>query len=171
MILFLICAALFPAIEPYTIGPEDVLTVHVWKEPEVSRRVAVRPDGKISLPLLNDVPAAGLTTVELARRLSDALKQFFTEADVAVVVEQVNSRKFYVMGEVTRPGTYPLLASTTVLQGLTAAGGFRDFANTKKIYVLKARGLRLAFDYPAVVKGRKPEQNIFLEPGDTVVVP
>ncbi len=171
MILLLICTALLPAIGTYTIGPEDVLTVHVWKEPEVTRRVAVRPDGKISLPLLNDVQAAGLTAAQLSRRLNDAFKQFFTEADVAVVVEQVNSRKFYVMGEVTRPGAYPLLASTTVLQALTAAGGFRDFANSRKIYVLKARGLRLTFDYPAVVKGKKPEQNIFLESGDTIVVP
>src|SRR5262249_46511478 len=163
--------ALFPAVPTYTIGPEDVLTVNVWRQPEVTRRVSVRPDGKISLPLLNDVQAAGLSAVQLASRLSEALRQFFTEADVSVVVEQVNSRKFYVMGEVARPGAYPLLVPTTVLQALTAAGGFRHPANTKKAYVLKARGLRMAFDYPAVVRGKKPEQNVFLEAGDTVVVP
>ena len=171
MILFLVFAALLPAAEVYTIGSEDVLTIHVWKEPEISRRVSVRPDGKISLPLVNDVQAAGLTAGQLARQLSEGLKKYLTEADVAVVVEQVNSRKFYVMGEVVRPGAYPLLVSTTVLQALTAASGFRDFARTKKIDVLKARGQRLRFDYQAVVKGKKPEQNIFLEPGDTIIVP
>lgn len=171
MLLFLLLAALPAAAETYTIGPEDVLAVHVWKEPEASRRVSVRPDGKISLPLVNDMQAAGLTANQLAVQLSRELKKYLTEADVSVVVEQVNSKKFYVMGEVVKPGAYPLLASTTVLQALTGAGGFRDFANTKKIYVLKARGQRLLFDYPAVIKGKKLEQNIFLEPGDTIVVP
>ena len=183
MILLLVMAALLPAsdvapsgVNPqtYIIGPEDLLAVHVWKEPEVSRRVPVRPDGRISLPLINDVPAAGLTPLQLARQLSEALKKYLTEADVAVVVEQVNSKKFYVMGEVGRPGAYPLLGATSVLQALTAAGGFRDFANTKKIQVLKGAGpaqQRLLFDYNAVIKGKKPEQNVLLEPGDTIVVP
>ena len=99
-----------------------------------------------------------------------ALKQYFTEVDVSVLVEQVNSKKFYVMGEVMRPGGYPLLAPTTVLQALTAAGGFRDFASTRKIQVLRG-DQRLAFDYNAVIKGRKPQQNFQLNPGDTIVVP
>ncbi|MBI3665379.1 MAG: polysaccharide biosynthesis/export family protein [Acidobacteria bacterium] len=183
MIRFLFFTALLaasdvppPGVNPqtYLIGPEDVLAVHVWKEPEVSCRVPVRPDGRISLPLLNDVPAAGLTPTELARRLSVELKKYLTEADVTVVVEQVNSKKFYVMGEVSRAGAYPLLAATSVLQALSAAGGFRDFANTKRIYVLKGSGpsqRRLPFDYKAVVQGKKPEQNVLLEHGDTIVVP
>jgi len=170
MIALLLAAAL-AAAELYVIGPEDVLAVHVWKEPEVSRRVPVRPDGKISLPLINDIQAAGLTADQLARRVSEALKKFLTEADVAVVVEQVNSRKFYVMGEVARPGAYPLVAGTSILQALSAAGGFREFANTKKIQVLKTDGRRLLFDYRAVLKGRKGEQNALLENGDTILVP
>ena len=165
-----------PSVDPhtYTIGAEDVLAVQVWRQPDLSRRVPVRPDGRISLPFTNDVQAAGLTPNDLAQRLGLELKKYFTEADVAVVVEQVNSRKFYVMGEVAHPGAYPLLASTTVLQALSAAGGFREFAGTKKIQVLKGTGAyqkRLLFDYRAVVKGKKPEQNIFLENGDTIIVP
>src|SRR5581483_7460 len=160
--------------ESYIIGPGDVLTVQVWKEPDLSRRVPVRPDGRISLPLLNDVQAAGLTPNELAGRVSQELKKYLTEADVAIVVEQVNSRRIYVMGEIARPGAYPLLAQTSVLQALSAAGGFRELANTKKIYILRGAGVyqkRLLFDYNAVVKGKKPEQNILLENGDTIVVP
>ena len=165
-----------PGLDPqtYTIGPEDVLTVQVWRQPDLSRRVPVRPDGRISLPFTNDVQAAGFTPNDLAQRLGLDLKKYFTEADVAVVVEQVNSKKFYVMGEVARPGAYPLLASTTVLQALSAAGGFREFAGTKKIQVLKGAGAyqkRLLFDYGAVVKGKKPEQNVLLESGDTIIVP
>lgn len=176
LLLLLAAEAAAPGVtaQTYVIGPEDVLAVQVWKEPEVSRRVAVRPDGRISLPLINDVQAAGLTPADLAQRVSRELKKYLTEADVAVVVEQVNSKKFYVMGEVARPGAYPLLENTTVLQALSAAGGFRDFARTKKIYVLKGtppRQTRLLFDYNAVVKGKKPEQNALLEQGDTIVVP
>ncbi len=169
--LALLLAVLATAAETYVIGPEDVLAVHVWKEPEVSRRVPVRPDGKISLPLINDVQAAGLTADQLSRRVSEALKKFLTEADVAVVVEQVNSKKFYVMGEVARPGAYPLVTGASILQALSAAGGFREFANTKKIQVLKGDGRRLLFDYRAVLKGRKAEQNVPLENGDTILVP
>jgi len=154
----------------YLIGTEDVLAVHVWKEPEISRRVPVRPDGNISLPLVNDVRAAGLTPNQLAADLAAALKKFLTEADVSVMVEQVNSKKFYVLGEVTRPGSYPLLAPTSVLQALSAAGGFRDFANTRRIQVLKG-DRRLVFDYNAVAKGKRPEQNVLVEPGDTILVP
>jgi len=154
----------------YIIGAGDVLAVHVWKQPEVTRRMPVRPDGKISLPLLNDVQAAGMAPNQLASALGEALKRYITEPDVSVVVEQINSKKFYVMGEVARPGAYPLLSTTSVLQALIAAGGFRDFANTKKIQVLRG-SQRLAFDYPAVVKGKQREQNVMLENGDTVVVP
>lgn len=179
MILLLVCAAALAAAEAnpakvdpqnYRIGSEDLLAVHVWKQPELSRRVTVRPDGKISLPLVNDVAAAGLTPNQLAQEVAAALKNFMTQADVAVIVEQVNSKKYYVMGEVARPGPYPLPAPTTVLQALAAAGGFREFANTKKIQVLKRSG-RVIVDYRAVVEGKKPWQNVQLEAGDTVVVP
>jgi polysaccharide export outer membrane protein len=161
-------------LHTYVIGIEDVLAVHVWREPEVSTRVPVRPDGNISLPLINDVKAAGYTPNQLADRLRDALKKHLVDPDVTVVVEQVNSKKFYVMGEVVRPGAYPLLENTSVLQALTAAGGFREFANTKKVQVLKGAGpyhKRLVFDYSAVIRGKKAEQNVLLEPGDTIIVP
>jgi polysaccharide export outer membrane protein len=162
-----------PSVPPsYVIGVEDVLDVHLWKEPEISRRVPVRPDGKISLPLVNDVQAAGLTPSRLAAQLSEAFRRHLTDVEVSVIVEQVNSRKFFVIGEVMRPGAYPLATAASVLQALTTAGGFREFANTKKIQVIRAAGgTPLTFDYGAVVKGRRPDQNVWLEPGDTVVVP
>jgi polysaccharide export outer membrane protein len=171
-IIWLLAEAAAVAVNPdtYVIGPEDLLSVHVWKEPELSRRVPVRPDGCISLPLINDVRAAGLTPNRLAADLAEKLRQHLTEADVSVMVEQVNSKKYYVIGEVQRPGPYLLPGPVTVLQALTAAGGFKDFAETRKIQVLR-RNLRLAFDYNAVVKGKKPEQNFVVEPGDTIVVP
>ena len=154
----------------YIIGVEDVLAVNVWRQPDLSRRVVVRPDGRITLPMINDVQAAGLTPARLAEDVTGALRKHLKEPDVAVIVEQVHSKKFYVIGEVTRPGAYPLQAPTSVLQALTAAGGFREFANTKKIQVLKNAG-RVLFDYRAVIEGKKPWQNVQLEPGDTVVVP
>jgi len=161
-----------PRVNPdaYVIGAEDVLAIHVWKEPEITRRVPVRPDGKISLPLVPDVQAAGLTPTQLAASLTEAFKVHLTDPEVAVVVDQVHSRKFHVMGEVARPGSFPLLGPTTVLQALTAAGGFRDFANTKKIVLIRGER-RYGFDYQAVIKGRKLEQNVRLEPGDTLLVP
>ena len=157
----------------YVIGVEDVLSVHVFRQPELSRRAPVRPDGRISLPLLGDTPAAGLSPHQLAADIAEALKKHMTEADVTVIVEQANSRKFYVMGEVTRAGSYPLLAPVTVLQALSAAGGFREFADTKRVQVLRGWGpgqKRFLFNYDAVVRGRNTEQNILLEAGDTVVV-
>lgn len=167
--MLLLLALLLPS-GPYVIGPEDVIAVQVWKEPEISRRVAVRPDGKISLPLVQDVQAAGLTPPQLVIALTDAFKLHLADPEVAVVVEQVHSKKFHVLGEVVRPGSYPLLSPTTILQALTAAGGFRDFANKKGIQLLRG-DRRYSFDYNAVVKGRKLEQNVPLEPGDTLVVP
>src|SRR5260370_21950926 len=121
----------------YKIGPQDVLRIDVWKETEISRSVPVRPDGKISLPLLNDVQAAGLTAMELANNISEGLKKFITNPQVTVRVTDINSRRVYVTGEATRPGAYPLLPNMTVLQALTSASGFTQFARTKKIYVLR----------------------------------
>jgi polysaccharide export outer membrane protein len=154
----------------YVIGAGDLLSVHVWKEPEISRRVAVRPDGKISLPLVQDVQAAGLTPAQLGAALSEAFRAHLKDPEVAVVVDQVHSKKFHVLGEVARPGSFPLLTPTTILQALTEAGGFREFANTKKIQLIRGPK-RYQFDYNAVVHGRKREQNVPLEPGDTIVVP
>jgi len=158
----------------YKIGPQDVLRVDVWKEPEISRAVPVRPDGKISLPLLNDVQASGLTAMELANVITEGLKKFINSPLVTVTVSEINSRRVYVTGEVTRPGAFPLLPNMTVLQALTSAGGFTQFARTKNIYVLRSedgKQVKHSFNYKEVVKGQKPEDNITLQPGDTIVVP
>jgi len=158
----------------YKIGPQDVLRIDVWKEAEISRSVPVRPDGKISLPLLNDVQAAGLTAMELANVISEGLKKFINSPQVTVSVSEINSRRVYVTGEVTRPGAFPLLPNMNVLQALTSAGGFTQFARTKSIYVLRTEGgkqVKHPFNYKDVVNGKKPEDNITLQPGDTIVVP
>jgi polysaccharide export outer membrane protein len=158
----------------YKIGPQDVLRIDVWKEPEISRSVPVRPDGKISLPLLNDVQAAGLTATQLADIITDGLKKFINNPQVTVGVSEINSRRVYVTGEVTRPGAFPLLPNMTVLQALTSAGGFTQFARIKSIYVLRTadgKQAKHSFNYKDVVNGKKPEDNIELQPGDTIVVP
>ena len=158
----------------YIIGPEDVLSISVWKEPELSRSVPVRPDGKISMPLLNDVQAAGLTPQQLGASIRDGLKKFISEPEVTVIVTAVNSRKVYVLGEVTRPGVFPLAPGMTVLQALAGAGTFTQFAKIKGIYLLRnenGKQVKHPFNYKAVVKGENTEQNLELKPGDTIVVP
>jgi polysaccharide biosynthesis/export protein len=162
------------ASSSYVIQPGDVLDIQVWKEPEVSKQVPVRPDGKISLPLVNDVQASGLTAGVLTGDLTQRLKKFISDPQVTVMVTQINSQRFYVMGEVTRGGTYPLMAGMTVLQGLSGAGGFTPFANPKKIYILRDEGgkqVKYPFNYKEVVKGKNEDENILLKPGDTIVVP
>lgn len=158
----------------YVIGTEDVLTINVWKETDISRSVPVRPDGKISLPLLNDVQAAGVTPQQLAASIRDGLKKFMSDPEVTVIVTAVNSRKVYILGEVSRPGTIPLLSGMTVLQALASAGSFTQFANIKGIYVLRnenGKQVKYPFNYKAVVKGQNQSQNLELKPGDTIVVP
>lgn len=158
----------------YKIGPQDVLRIDVWKEPEISRTVPVRPDGKISLPLLNDVQAAGSTPIQLTGVIIEGLKKYITSPQVTVSVTEINSRRIYVMGEVTRPGAFALLPNMTVLQGLSSASGFTQFARQKKIYVLRlenGKQVKHPFNYNEVVAGRSPEQNIPLQPGDVIVVP
>jgi polysaccharide biosynthesis/export protein len=158
----------------YKIGAQDVLRIDVWKEPEISRSVPVRPDGKVSLPLLNDVQAAGLTSMELAGVITEGLKKFINNPQVTVSVSEINSRRVYVTGEVTRPGAFPLLPNMTVLQALTSAGGFTQFARIKNIYVLRTENgkqVKHPFNYKDVVNGKRAEDNILLQPGDTIVVP
>jgi polysaccharide export outer membrane protein len=157
----------------YLIGPEDTLHVSVWKEPELTATLPVRSDGKISLPLLNDVQAAGLTPMQLAASLQQKLKKYLDDPRVAVVVAQMNSQKFFATGEVQHSGALPLLPNMTVLQGLSSAG-LTQFANTKKIYVLRSTNgvqQKLAVDYKHLIKGQAMTQNIVLKPGDTIVVP
>jgi polysaccharide biosynthesis/export protein len=158
----------------YIIGPQDVLDISVWKEPELTRAVPVRPDGKISLPLLNDVRAAGLTPNQLAAQITASLKKFVTDPQVTVIVSQINSQRVYILGEVTRTGAYPLLPGMTILEALSSAGGFTQFANRKKIYMLRnenGKQVRYPFDYKAVIDGKRPDEDIVLQAGDTIVVP
>jgi len=158
----------------YIIGPQDVLDIDVWKEAELTRDVPVRPDGKISLPLLNDVQAAGLTPTQLSQELTTELRKFITDPQVTVIVTQINSQRVYILGEMKRPGAYPLLPGMTVLQALSSAGGFTQFANLKKIYVLRnedGKQVKFLFNYKEVVKGNKADQNIVLQAGDQIVVP
>jgi polysaccharide export outer membrane protein len=158
----------------YVIGPQDVLDVNVWKEPDMTRIVPVRPDGKITLPLINDVEAAGSTPQQLAATVTERLRKFITEPQVTVIVTQINSQRVFVVGEVLRAGAFPLVPGTTVLQALASAGGFTTFANVKKIHVMRmvnGKHIELPFNYREVLKGDNPDQNIKLEPGDTVVVP
>jgi polysaccharide biosynthesis/export protein len=158
----------------YKIGAQDVLRIDVWKEPEISRTAPVRPDGRISLPLVNDVQAAGLTAAQLAAVIADGLRKYITNPQVTVGVTEINSRRVYVTGEVTRPGAFPLLPNMTVLQALSSSGGFSQFAKLKNIYVLRTedgKQVKHPFNYKEVVSGKKPELNIPLQPGDVIVVP
>lgn len=158
----------------FVIGPEDVLAVLVWREAEVSGDVTVRADGMITLPLIRDVQAAGLTPAALAERVQTSLREFITDASVTVVVRQMNSRKVFITGEVAKPGAYPLASTTTVMQLIAIAGGLSEFAQANSISVLRVedgKTTTLPFAYKDVAKGKKSEQNIVLQPGDTVVVP
>jgi polysaccharide biosynthesis/export protein len=158
----------------YVIGAQDVLDISIWKEPELSRSVPVRPDGKISLALLNDVQAAGLTPSELAAQITSGLNKFMTNPQVTVIVSQINSQRIYILGEVARPGAFVLIPGMNVLQALSDAGGFTPFANSKKIYVIREQNgkqVKLFFNYKEVLDGKRPEQNVDLKPGDTLIVP
>jgi polysaccharide export outer membrane protein len=155
------------------IGPEDVLHVAVWKENDLTATLPVRPDGKISLPLLNDVQAAGLTPMQLADSLTDKLKKYVASPRVTVVVTSINSKRIFLVGEVGHTGATPMLPNMTVLQALSSAG-MTQFANTKKIYVMRVQNgkqIKMPVNYRKLVKGEMMEQNYLLQPGDTIVVP
>jgi polysaccharide export outer membrane protein len=159
----------------FVIGNDDHLAINVWKEPDLSRSIPVRSDGMISLPLVGELQATGRTPLQLEGEISSRLKSYITDPEVTVIVEQINSQKFNILGQITKPGSYPLAAATTVLDAIAAAGGFRDFAKQKNIYILRQTAggheTRIAFNYKDVIKGKNPAQNIKLEPHDTVVVP
>jgi polysaccharide export outer membrane protein len=157
----------------YVIGADDTLRISVWKEPDLSEILPVRPDGKISMPLLNDIPAAGLTPLQLKDSITEKLKKFIADPRVTVVVTAMNSQRVFVSGEVLHSGPVPLLPHMTMLQVLSQAG-FTQFANLKGIYLLRTENgkqEKIPFNYKEVIKGNHPEQNIMLKPGDTVVVP
>jgi polysaccharide export outer membrane protein len=157
----------------YVIGPEDDLHIAVWKEADLTATLPVRPDGKISLPLLNDVQASGLTPQQLAASVTEKLKKYIADPRVTVVVTQINSKRIYMVGEVLHSGATPMLPNMTVLQALSSAG-LNQFANTKRIYVLRTENgkqQKLPVNYRKLVKGEQIEQNYVLQPGDTIVVP
>lgn len=168
-------AASKPHDNDFVIGNSDVLAVNVWKEPDISRSVPVRSDGKISLPLAGEVQAAGLTPLNLEKDIASKLQSYISEPEVTVIVQQINSQKFNILGMVSRPGSYSLTSSSTVLDAIALAGGFRDFAKQKSIYVLRQNPngaeSRLTFNYKDVIKGKNTAQNVRLQPDDTIVVP
>ena len=159
----------------YVIGANDVLAINVWKEPDISRSVPVRSDGKISLPLVGELTASGQTPLQLEQEITKRLQNYISEPEVTVIVTDSKSQKVNIMGMVTKPGAYLLTSTTTVLDAIAMAGGFKDFAKQKSVYVLRqaADGTqkRIPFNYKEVIKGQNPEQNIRLQTGDTVVVP
>jgi len=159
----------------FVIGIDDVLAIDVWKEPDLSRKSQVRSDGKISLPLMGEVQAAGRTPLQLEQDIASKLQNYLAKPKVTVMVEQVNSKKFNILGQVTKPGAYPLSLAPTVMDAIATAGGLRDFAKQKNIYVLRHNPSggesRINFNYKEFIKGGNPAQNVKLEPHDTVVVP
>jgi polysaccharide biosynthesis/export protein len=167
--------AVRPHDDTYVIGTDDVLSINVWKEPEVSRTVPVRSDGRISVPLAGEVQASGETPRQLERELAAKLRSFISAPEVTVMVTEVKSQKFNILGQVSRPGTYPLTNGSDVLDAIAMAGGFRDFAKEKSIYVLRQNRdggeSRLPFNYKEVIKGKNSAQNVKLQSRDTIVVP
>jgi len=161
--------------DTYIIGVNDVLAISVWKEPDISKTVPVRSDGKISLPLAGEVQASGETPRQLELALSRKLASYISQPEVTVIVQEIKSQKFNILGQVAKPGAYPITNSPTVLDAIALAGGFRDFAKQKSVYVLRRKSdgteTRLPFNYKDIIKGKNVEQNIKLQPGDTIVVP
>jgi polysaccharide export outer membrane protein len=158
----------------YLIGPDDHLTVMFWREKDLSADVVVRPDGKISLPLLNDVQAAGLTPEQLRDKVTEEAKRYVEDPVATVVVRQINSRKVFITGQVSKPGPYPLTSPTTVLQLISTSGGLLEYAKRDKIVIMRTENgkqIQLRFNYDQVIDGKNLKQNVELKPGDTVLVP
>jgi len=163
-----------PVSSQYRVGESDTLQITVWKEPDLSKTVIVRPDGMITLPLLGEVKVIGMTSAEIQDLVASMLKSYLVDPRVTVEITEVRSRRVFITGEVARPGLYPLAGPTTVLQIIAQAGGLTPFAKRKNIVILRqenGQAVKYLFNYSNVVHGRTPEQNIALAPGDTVVVP
>jgi polysaccharide export outer membrane protein len=161
--------------DSFVIGDDDVLAINVWKDPDLTKQVTVRTDGKISLPLIGDIQAAGRTPLQLETELTDRLKSFMTEPQVTVIVQEIHSLKFNILGQVIKPGSYQLTAGTTIVDAIAIAGGFKDFAKKKGVYVLRANPSggesHYDFNYQDFIKGKNTKLNIVLKSHDTVVVP
>lgn len=158
----------------YIIGAEDVLYIHIWKEEHLSRTVPVRRDGIISLPLIDEIKVEGLTPLQLKERLADRFKEFIENPSITVMVMEANSFKVYISGQIRNPGVYRLRSETTLLQIISMAGGFTDWANQKKILILRrenGKERRIFVNYKKIVKGEDPNSNIILKAGDTIIVP
>jgi len=158
----------------YVIGADDQLTIMFWREKDMSAEVVVRPDGKITLPLLNEIQASGLTPEQLRLKVTDEAKRYVEEPNATVVVRQINSRKVFITGQVAKPGPYMLSSTTTVLQLISMAGGLNEYAKASKIAIMRSdsgKQARFAFNYKDVIEGKNLKQNIELKPGDTVIVP
>ncbi|HEV2386264.1 MAG TPA: polysaccharide biosynthesis/export family protein [Candidatus Acidoferrales bacterium] len=159
----------------YLIGPADVLAIDVWREQEVSRVEPVRPDGRITLPLAGEIQASGETPKSLEAEIARRLGHYIHQPAVTVIVQQANSHRFNIIGEVLRPGSYPLGARMTVLDAVALAGGFQEFAKTTRIYVVRRQprgaSMRIPFDYKRAVRGDRRDLDLELEPGDTIIVP
>jgi polysaccharide export outer membrane protein len=163
-----------PADPTYIIGPTDILEIQVWKEPDFSRQALVRPDGKITLPLIGDIHVSSMTTMALKELLTEQLKDFIESPEVTVILVESHSKNFYIIGKINRPGTYPLMKDMTVLQAISVAGGLGEWADADSIRIIRKSGGKekiLHFDYKKVISGKKLEQNIVLQPNDTIVVP
>lgn len=192
LLLLAVCAAVLAAQAPvpvadssqqvgkahdarYLIGIDDMLAISVWREPDISRSIPVRSDGKISLPLVGELQAAGRTPVQLEQDIAAKLRSFMTDPEVTVIVQQTNSEKINVLGQVVKPGAYAYTVAPTVVDALAAAGGLRDFAKKKAIVILREKPgggqERLTFNYADFLKGKNSARNIDLQPHDTVVVP
>ena len=154
----------------YQIGPEDLLFIRVWREPDFTLPVAVRPDGKITMPLIGEVKASGQSPLQLTGKLKELLTQYLNNPDVSVFVTEVRSKKFYIDGEVNRPGMFPLVTPMSVLEALSRGAGFHEFANTKKIRVLRGSEVHY-FNNKDVTRGKHLEQNIAIQNGDHIIVP
>jgi polysaccharide biosynthesis/export protein len=159
----------------YVIGNDDKLAISVWKEPDLTKSIPVRSDGKISLPLVGDIQAAGRTPLQLETDISNRLRNYITVPEVTVIVEEIKSKKYNILGQVGKPGAYALTLTTTVMDAIAAAGGFKDFAKTKGVYILRqspdGTQTRLNFNYKEFIKGKDLSQNIKIEPQDTIIVP
>jgi polysaccharide biosynthesis/export protein len=164
-----------PHDDSFIIGNDDLLAISVWKEPELSKSIPVRSDGKISLPLMGEIQASGRTPLQLEMEISNRLRNYITVPEVTVIVEQINSKKFNILGQVAKPGSYPLGLPITIMDAIATAGGFRDFAKTKEVYILRQRAdgseSRIPFNYKDFIKGKNPAQNVKIEPRDTIIVP
>lgn len=162
------------ASEDYTLGAEDVVEILVWKNEALSRTVSLRPDGKISLPIVGDIQAAGLTATQLRDSVKERLREFKETPEVSVIVREVNSLAVFVMGEVARPGKLQLRSQTTLLQAISLSGGFTQYADPENILLLRREGggeTRIRIRYKDIVSGRNPDGNLLLQRGDTIVVP